>query len=227
MPLTNLTDYLPTMDLFLAHWNDTNAARETSLILEGGETRADLQAIRTAIVAANAAVLEAENQTQTGATRRDLCRKDTLPVARAARNTILGLIPSSPEAHALPEIPGDGADPEKQLVALRDLELIWKSLEDLPKGKYPSLATPLIVEIEDDSGKTRKVGFKAYSASVARLDSELQLLRRAAQTRTESQQSRQKAAERGRALLTKYAKAIRRVFPRTSATYRSLPKLNP
>ena len=226
MPLHSLNDYLPTIDLYLAHWAEANAAKPAPLVLEGGETRADLQTVRAEFAQASATVLKAENDAQAGAAKRDLARKDALSVGRAARNAILGLIPSSPEAKSLPTIPGDGADPEKQLTALRDVEAIWQSLGELPKGQYPSLPRPLTVEVEDAPGKVRHVGLGAYSVSVAALDSELQALRVASQERTRAQKDRQKAAEHGKALLTRYAETIRRVFPRTSAVYRSLPKLS-
>ena len=218
-----ITDYVPLADKFLQHWSDTENALGRGLTLEDSTTRDTLQDLKDALTAAMQAALVAENARQGGIRQRDSARAEVFPIARQARKAILGVIPSSEEARQLPArfLPIT-ADVQKQLVAFRDVENVWGSVNALPANTYPSLVLPFTVRV-DLSGTEQSIALARYSTLVASLSTAASTVETAEQALTQAQQDRKKAIEKLQAVFKAYRTAIRGLFPRTSALYRSLP----
>ncbi|MGL4370045.1 MAG: hypothetical protein ACRCUT_10305, partial [Spirochaetota bacterium] len=111
-----ITDYVPLADKFLQHWSSAETALGRAIILEDSTTRDSLQELKDALTAAQNEAQVAENARQAGIKQRDNARAETFPIARQARKSILGVIPSSDEARQLPAkfLPLT-ADAQKQL----------------------------------------------------------------------------------------------------------------
>ena len=218
-----ITDYVPLADKFLQHWSATENALGRGLTLEDSTTRDTLQDLKDALTAAMQAALVAENARQGGIRQRDSARAEVFPIARQARKAILGVIPSSDEARQLPArfLPIT-ADVQKQLVAFRDVENVWGSVNALPANTYPSLVLPFTVLV-DLSGTEQNIALTRYSAAVASLSTAASTVETAEQALTQAQQDRKKAIEKLQAVFKAYRTAIRGLFPRSSALYRSLP----
>lgn len=82
MPITNIPSHLSTADLFLAHWVQVDAETGADFILQGGQTMADLAALRLAAFNAITAV-------EGPANARQLASYDLL-VKRTEINAIIG-----------------------------------------------------------------------------------------------------------------------------------------
>jgi hypothetical protein len=218
-----ITDYVPLADKFLQHWSSAEMALGRAITLEDATTRDGLQGLKDALIAAQDEAQTTENARQAGIKQRDNARAEAFPIARQARKSILGVIPSSEEARQLPTkfLPLT-ADAQKQLVALRDVEKVWASVNALPAGKYASLALPYTVLV-DLGGTETTIALARYSAAVASLTVAASTVETAEQALTQAQQERKKAIEKLQAAFKAYRKAIRGLFPQTSALYRSLP----
>ncbi len=218
-----ITDYVPLADKFLQHWNDAENALGRAIVLEEGTTRDSLQDLKDALIATQQAALVAENARQGGMRARDNARAEAFPIARQARKSIASVIPSSEEARQLPAkfLPLT-ADAQKQLVALRDVENVWSSVNALPANKYASLVVPFTVLV-DLQGTEETIAIARYSAAIAALATAASTVQTAEQALTQAQQDRKKAIETLNTVFKAYRTLIRGVFPLTSAVYRSLP----
>jgi hypothetical protein len=218
-----ITDYVSLADKFLQHWNDAESELGRAITLEDGTTRDGLQDLKEELITSQQTTLDAENGRQAAIKERDRGCATASPIARQVRKSIIGLIPSSDQARQLPaKLLPSTSEVQKQLVGLRDIESIWASVNALPGGTYPSLVLPFTVRV-DLGGTEETVTLARYSATITALASAASAVETAEQTLTQAQQKRKKVVEALKKLFLAYRAAIRGLFPRTSALYRSLP----
>lgn len=218
-----LTDYIPLVEKFLTHWNDSETNLGRALVLDNGTTRDSLQDLKEELIALQNALINSENDRQEQIKLRDNARNEALPMAKQVRKAVLGALPSSAEARELPtRVPAFNADAQKQLVVLRDIENIWTRVDALPAATHPGLVLPFTVRV-DLEGTETDLPRASYSAAVGRLTAAASALEAAEQALKQAQQERKKVTERLKAVFLAYRKLIRGLFPRTSALYRSLP----
>jgi hypothetical protein len=217
------TDYIPTIDKVLQHWSDAETKLGRAITLADGTTRDGLQDLKTEYEAIQQAALTAGAHQKDGINQRDLSRKEGLEIAKQARKGILGLVPGSDPARELPtRIPAFNTDPQKQLLALRQIELAWQHVNALPASQHPALVLPLVLLVSLN-GTDQSVPLARYSATIAALAAATTTLETAEQVLTQSQKDRKALSRKLDGIFTAYRKVIRGLFPAASPLTQSLP----
>ena len=145
MPLTNLGSYVQTMDEFVLHWFDVNAALggtpATDLKLEGGFSRADLIAARDLIEDLNISVEDLENAREIAAANRDNLKGTLRQKLGQFRGMLRALVPKWKYAAAAPVLPAFGADESKFLGPFDDASSLWLRIN--ADATLPGFTPPL------------------------------------------------------------------------------------
>ena len=224
MPLA-INDTLPTIQTFLKHWDDTEAALGHPFTLADGSSSDTLRALHEAFYTAQQDGLVAENSHQGAIQARDNARKDVLPTALQARKAIRGLLPESEQVKQLPKrIPSITADVQTQLVALRDVLQVWESVNALPTTLYPTLTRPLVVRIEVDNVLQSRAATH-FQLQVATLSMAAETLVISEQGLRQAHANRDLVRRQVDGVLKKYRATVTGLLPRTSTLVRTLPTL--
>ncbi len=133
-PITGPSSYLPTIDLFAAHWASVNAvfiAPVPALILEGNRTISTLNGLRTQLAASRTDVEVKLNAVEFA--RADQAARRTALLGRAAQlaDNVRTFWPS-PYAAMLPDLPSASTQPSLIESALDDVSDIWLRLNGTP-----------------------------------------------------------------------------------------------
>lgn len=132
MPITDLGSYVPTMDQFLAHWEDVNiqlgGTPATDLKLFGGYVRAMFLADRDAIDSALTGLIGFENTRELAAQKRDAAKSALLGKLQQWRGLLRALLPGSSYLSAAPLVPPFSSAESKFLAAFDDMANLWSKI---------------------------------------------------------------------------------------------------
>lgn len=213
MAISGPSSYLPTTDLFLAHWQAANTAlgAQGPIVLQGGKARADLLSLRETLEQRRAAVEDARNELE--GKRADLAAAKAALLARL--NQFNGKLESlsgesrwtamAPKAFSV----SDGMG--KVIRPLDDMASIWLRYEN------EESAFPLMGGYSRLNFVAALSGLKALYSAYADAETALGLIRG----------QRNETQEEIYAILKAYRKRIPSEFAEGSAILTTLPKLTP
>jgi hypothetical protein len=220
----NLVDYVPTIKLFLAHWNSVENTTQTALILTNGMTRDGLVDLLKRIEAATIAVLTSLNEQQTLQSTRERLRKPVHAMAKQARMSLKGLAGNTDAIGALPILPSITTAPEKYLPILQDLAETWARVNALPPATVPATTLPLTIPMDSDGAIVQRTHAE-FVAAVQALAATVDAVASNAQTLKELRGQRDSLHATVRATLKLYAPTVKGKLPAGHALVLSLPKL--
>ena len=141
MSTYGLNLFPPTMQGFIAHWTQTNAALGASpLTLKDGYTLAQLTADRAALVSAIDTVIPAVNTVQGAIVSRDTAKTAIRPRLVQFRAAIAASLPDSKYAGMLPTLPATTSNESKFLAPFVDATAIWQLINtEITPGFTPPL----------------------------------------------------------------------------------------
>lgn len=219
MPITSIGSWLPTIDEFLQHWTDVNAALAPGeLALLGGYNRASLVADRTVVENAVTDVQQKDNATQIARGDRDVKRAAIRPRFLQFRAAVNGQLPGTKYIPALPRTPQYGDAPGKWRDAMDDMSNLWTTINaNLPP--VVGFTPPLFL-----AGGYAIATFNLDSTAMKTAFTSVENAEQAAQL---SREQRDIVFAPVYQRLKQYRQAVVAAFPATSPLVASLPKLTP
>ncbi len=215
MPYVNPKVYLETLDAFLGHWEDVDAALAPTPLTLAGFARADLQALRDETAQKATMAVQAQNRREGLATDRDQRRGALRARIVQLRRLVAGLMPDSPFAQNLPQTPLANAGQGAWERALDWTAALWADIEAAPPAGVP---VPLLV-----AGGYGLVDFLADSAA---LRSVLTGLVGADQDLSRAIAERDAAWKSAHSRLVQYRGVVSAYFPLSHPLVTSLPRLS-
>ncbi len=218
MPFSGPSSYLSTIDEFIGHWTDVDAALPplNPLVLTALYSLGSLQADRDALAVRITELTQAINVVEGNRTDRDLQRPPMKARMRQLGNFINGFIPDSVYTGQVPRLIADRANSGKWINAMDDHEHLWTTIEaSPPAGFVPpiSLNGPYLIA--------------AFSADVLALKGVYTSLTQAEQDEDRERDERDELYLAVRARLVQYRRAVPGLFPKDHPLVTSLPKLTP
>ena len=218
MPISGSGSYVPTMNLFIPHWGDVNAALGASgpLVLPSGTAVADLTTLRDQLEAIAASLQGKLNDTQLASA--DVAQKKLALMGRLAEfnRKVRGFLSHTIYAAALPDVPNASSAPGIILEALDDMASLWSKINaaTIPgfTGPLTLLATYPIATLNTELAAL-KIAYAASQGANQDLDLERKL--------------RTAAQEKAYAAVRDYRKAVLGLFAETDPMVLTLPKLSP
>jgi hypothetical protein len=223
MATLKIVDYVPVMDRVLQHWTEVEEARGEAVNLPDKTTRVMLQALRPALVDAQETLVVAVNAHEKATGRLDLARTAIFAVGRRFNEAVRGEFPGTTFVKSLPRVPGLSSDPERQLMAFRDMLDLWGQIDAPASPTAPvSLSAGFKVTIEED-GVEKDITLAEFAARLSALTDASRDVETTFQAQDTALQTRNKRHETLKALFTAYRKRIRGLYPPTSVLRRTLP----
>jgi hypothetical protein len=223
MATLKIVDYVPMMDRVLQHWAEVEEARGEAVQLPDGTTREMLQALRPALVDAQETLVVAANAHEKTTGRLELARTAIFTVGRRFNEAVRGEFPGTTFVKSLPRIPSFSADPERQLMAFRDMRNLWQQIDAPISPTAPvTLGSGFKVTIEE-GGIEKNIARADFEARLSALTSASRDVQTTFQVQDKALQTRNKRHETLKALFTAYRKRIRGLYPPTSVLRRTLP----
>jgi hypothetical protein len=217
MTFSSLLHAVTLIDSVLAHWAHVDAALAPgALTLRGGFGRAALKAGRDGLEALSVEVVVAENGREMASARRDLLKGPLYERLRQFRAAVLGLLPGTAHAAALPRLPGQRAREQALLRVLDDAYAIWSRADAAPP---PGFAGPLVL-----SGG---YGRGAFEADVAALREAYAGVTAAVEAERFARRRRAGAAAPIWGRLVEYRRAVSGAFAAGHPLIGSLPAISP
>ncbi|MBC8064508.1 MAG: hypothetical protein H7Y17_06745 [Chlorobia bacterium] len=144
MPFSGPSSWLATIDEFIGHWTDVNAALSPSVMtLPSGYLIAGLQADRTALAAAITALEGAINVVEGHRTSRDNQEEPILARMRALAAYIRGPLMDSVYVGQIPDLVLRSSSSGLWIKAMDDHQHIWTTINaSPPAGFTPPLILP-------------------------------------------------------------------------------------
>lgn len=218
MPFSGPSSYLSTIDEFIGHWTDVDAALPplAPLVLTGAYDLAALQADRDALAVRITELTQAINVVEGDRTDRDLQRPPIKARMRQLGNFINGFIPDSVYTGQIPRLIRDTANSGKWINAMDDHEHLWTSIEAAPPaGFVPPITLNGAYLIAN------------FTADVVALKAVYTSLVQAEQDEDRERDERDELYVAIRARLVQYRRAVPGLFPKDHPLVTSLPKLTP
>ena len=221
MPLNGFGSYVPTLDEFIAHWADVNAARAAlslpPLTLKGGYTLEDLIAERNALQAAIIATESLDNARELAIDRRDSQKellRDRLSQFRSALELHLK---QTAFLAAAPTIPQLSLAESKFLRPFDDMADLWARIN--ADTTIPDFTPPLVL----------RAGFAitGFTADLAEMRARFVTLTEAENDQTIGRRGRDALLPPVRERLNQYRSAIALEYPAGHPLFESLPDLSP
>ena len=218
MPFSGPSSYLSTIDEFIGHWTDVDAALPplTPLVLTGGYALATLQADRDALAIRITELTSAINVVEGNRTGRDLQRPPMKARMRQLGNYVRGLLSASVYTGQIPRLIDDRANSGKWIVAMDDHEHLWTTIEAAPPAGF---VPPLLLN--------GPYAIAAFTADVLALKGVFTSLTQAEQDEDRERDERDELYLAIRARLVQYRRAVPGLFPKDHPLVTSLPKLTP
>jgi len=138
MPFSGPSSYLSTIDEFLGHWTDVDAALPplTPLVITGGYTLANLQTDRDALAVRITELTQSINVVEGHRTDRDLQKPPMKERMGQLGHYIRGIIGNSVYTGQIPRQVGFGANHGKWIDAMDDFEHLWTTIETTPPAGF-------------------------------------------------------------------------------------------
>ncbi len=217
MAISTIASYLPTMQEFIAHWTDVNAAiAPTVLTLKGGYTLAAFTTDRTAIETAITGVETVDNARQIASADRDLKKAAHREKLAQYRAIVGGVLPGTPYVNTLPLLPRFSANQGIFLKAMDDMANGWSRINT---DTIPGFTPPMLL---------------AGGYTLATFTTDLAALRTAyvASTNAEDNSQQQRSVRNAllgpaRARMIQYRSAVKGVLPAGSPLLATIPAVTP
>ena len=222
MPISSIGSYLPTAQVFIAHWTAVNATLgATPLKLKGTYALTDFIADRAALQAAITALEIPSNALAAAISDRDIKKAALKPRVAQFRNALGYYLLGNPLQNSLPVQPTFATVESKFLKPLDDMAALWAQVNALPAtgaGSVPGFAPPLLL-----------IG----GYPIATLTADIAALRAAYLVVSNAQVNLKIAREKRdvllpnlRARMEQYRKAILALYAPTDPFVMSLPSLS-
>ena len=219
MPITGLGSWLPTIDEFLAHWQQVNDALGlTPLVLSGVYGRSNLVTDRATLAANFADVQSKENLRQTAAGDRDVKRTLVRPKILQFGPAVRGFLPGSRYLLSIPRTPNFGDSPGRWRNAMDDMSSLWTTI-NANSPAVPGFTPPLVL-----SGPYAVAAFNTDAASLSTAFTTLETADQNAQL---AREQRNQTFEPIFVWLKQYRLVVVATFPPGHPLVDSLPKLTP
>ena len=216
MPFETPSQYIESVDEFVAHWGQVNAVLGASpLILRGGFALAKLQANRAALAAFLTAVQVADNVSQTAAADRDLQKTAMKERFRQYKSAVPGLMGGTATANTLPKMLLMTAEPGKWMRVADNIAGSWATINAAPP---PGFTPPLRLFAGYD--------LATFNADVAGLKATFTAVTNAKRGAALARRQRDDLASAMRTRLKEYRLAVAGAFPATHALVETLPALS-
>ena len=221
MPLNGFGSYVPTLDEFIAHWTDVNAARAAlslpPLTLKGGYTLEDLIADRNALQAAIIATESLDNARELAIDRRD-SQKELLRDRLSQFRSALELHLKQTEfLAAAPTIPQQTLSESKFLRPFDDMADLWARIND--DNTIPDFTPPLLLRAG--------LAITAFTAELAEMRARFVALTVAENDQRIGRRGRDALLPPVRERLNQYRSAIALEYPAGHPLSESQPDLSP
>lgn len=217
MAISSIGSYPPTLEQFIAHWTEVNAAISPSAFtLTGGYGLADFTADRDALVATFTPIIAADNVRQGAAADRDSRKAALRPRMFQFRGAVIGMLAGSKYVNMQPVMPIPRAAESKFLRPFDDMADVWNSINT---DTIPGFTGPLLL---------------AGGYALADFNADLAALRAAYIAATDAENgSRSARATRNvllkplRARMVQYRQAVKAALPMGSPLLLTIPALTP
>ncbi len=218
MPFSGPSSYLSTIDEFIGHWTDVDAALPplNPLVLTALYSLGSLQADRGALATRITELTQAINVVEGNRTDRDLQRPPMKARMRQLGNYIRGMLSASVYTGQIPRLIHDRANSGKWIVAMDDHEHLWTTIEAAPPAGF---VPPLLLN--------GPYAIAAFTADVAGLKGVFTSLTQAEQDEDRERDERDELYLAIRARLVQYRRAVPGLFPKDHPLVTSLPTLTP
>ena len=146
MPITDNASYVPTMNEFIAHWTDVDAALGISLVVVREDNisidRVNFTNLRQALESNEQSVIDALNDAQIARGAIDQKKAHLLVWLNEFNGMLDSYWKPTPFHHARPRMPGPSDGQERFLDPMRDMKSLWTKLNaaDEPPGVTLPLA---------------------------------------------------------------------------------------
>jgi hypothetical protein len=216
MPIASNVDFIPVMDEFIFHWNETDPGiklaedDEAVTFANFGELRADLDESKT--------TLQGKLNDWEGArVHLDQLRQSIGDRIAEFNRRIRAEFPNKPDFNRLPDVPNRSAGRDAFLNALDDMINLWGRVNDLPPT--PVFTAPLLL----------REGLTHAQALALRADLDTAFTARGnAEKALGSQRlARDTFQDRARTLMVRYRAKIEALYALDSAEVATLPKVTP
>ena len=214
MPLTTPSQYLKTVDEFVAHWGQVNTHLAPGQISLRGYALSNLQANRATLAALMTAVQLADNVSQTASADRDIRKTDLKERLRQFRAMVAGQLADTSAASVLPKIPPFSAAPGTWIAAFDNVAGLWQDVNTAPPVGF---AAPLTL-----SGG---YGLASFSSETSALKNVFTAVTNAERGATMKRRERDALATAIKIRLREYRKSVAGAFVSGQALLETLPKL--
>lgn len=219
MPITSVGSWLPTIDEFLAHWTDVNAALAPSaLTLLGGYARATLVIDRAAVETAVTDVQNKDNTTQIARGDRDVRRATVHPRFLQFRAAINGQLPNTKYIPAIPKAPQFDDAPGTWRDRLDDMSNLWTTI---------NTNNPPITGFTPPLTLAGAYTILLFTGETTNLKNAFVAVSNAEQAGQMSRENRDNVFAPVYQRLKQYRQAVAGLFPAGSPLMQSLPALTP
>lgn len=132
MPITNHASYVPTMNLFLAHWAQVDLALSTAMTVKLPKdiavNRTDFTAFRDSLQAQATSVIDCLNDQEIARGDIELRKAALLPLLNEFNGLLDGYYTGTPYLNARPKAPNVTDGQDKFLQPMRDVASLWGKL---------------------------------------------------------------------------------------------------
>ena len=217
MTINKPSRYLQTMDEFLGHWADVDAALAPgALILNGTYGLAQLQADRDALSDQITALVHKTNVLEGHRTDRDNQKPQRRERMRQIRGFVKGVLSDSVFPGQLPPLIYDGSHSGKWIIAMDEFAHLWSQIEAAPPVGF---VPPMLL-----TGGYSLVDFNADVLSLKNTFGDITV---AEQDADREHDAREALYTNVRSQLVRYRRAVPGMFASTSPLVTSLPRLSP
>ncbi|WP_309712424.1 hypothetical protein [Armatimonas sp.] len=216
MPLVSVGSYLPTIDVFSAHWVSAESKLGKPIVLRGGMTRAGLTALRGDLEGAIDAVTDAFADYTVMVGQKDVARAEMVPLVAAFNRAVRGALTGTGYEHNLPDAVGPLTGQAELIKALSDVASRWGQIDNATIAGFTG---PLTLA----GGLT----LGQFTAKVATLEAAYLALENAEVALSVVRKERDSQRALVKTALTSYRRRIVGLFAPEDAIVLSLPQVNP
>lgn len=216
MPFSGPSSYLETIDAFIGHWTDVNAALTPDLTVPTGYTLANLQTDRASLATEIAELEAAINVMEGHRTDRDNKKNAVRERMRQLGAAIRGLMPDSVYVGQIPNLVAFGASSGHWIINMDDFAHIWTTINATPPSGF---TPPLLLN--------GAYPVATFATDVASLKTTFTALTQAEQDVQRAVDERDELYLEIRERLVRYRAAVTAMFLPTDALFLSLPRVEP
>lgn len=218
MPFSGPSSYLSTIDEFIGHWTDVNAALGVNplILLPGPYTLASLTADRASLSTAITELVNAINTMEGHRTDRNNRKENIRERMRQFDAYVKGVMSASSYPDRIPALVQFASNPGKWIIAMRDREDVWTDINATPP---PGFTPPLLL--------TGGYAVATYTTDRTDLETTFQNLTQTEQDVSREVQERDFLYLAIRDRLVAYRAAVPGRFPENHPLVLSLPRLTP